>query len=294
MHYQDNIPDIILKKEYSKILNRFIEVIVRRLETKDGWGKDLKIILYSYDELKNETISIGSNEYDSKIMEIYTDITLIKDIRNQQESKYLIHTDKPSTYSEFLNFTNIIDNNIKIEYRFFDIPKQRIFIKTYFNDAISEYDSIKNKYVKNMFFICKYLYLNGGYYVNHNINLLKPIDELYTDNNIFIPDDNKIFDLLLCNNKNINQLLKLSDNYISQNIDIYYKNIFNINKYKFIVNSNINSYIIEYLNLNYYIFKSDMLESDIFIICINTINDTFEYINVNQNDSSNFIFKVNI
>ena len=105
MHYQDNIPDIILKKEYSKILNRFIEVIdnhldkfriniyylednlckiiVRRLETKDGWGKDLKIILYSYDELKNETISIGSNEYDSKIMEIYTDITLIKDIRNQ-------------------------------------------------------------------------------------------------------------------------------------------------------------------------------------------------------------------
>ena len=329
MHYQDDIPDIIPKKEYFKILNRFSEVvdnypdkfriniyylednlckiIVRRLGIKDGWGKDLKIVLYSYDELENETISIGSNEYDSKIMEIYTDITLVKDIRTSQEGKHFIHTNKPTTYSEFLNFTNIIDNNIKIEYRFFNIPEQRIFIKTYLNNALYEYDSIKDRYIKNMFFIYRYLYLNGGYYIDHNINLLKPIDELY--NNIFISEDNKVFDLLICNSlskldepsKLDDTWQKLSDNYIYQNTDriinqneVYYKNIFNINKYKFIVNSNINSYIIEYLNLNYYILKSDILEDDILITCINTITDKFEYINVNKNDSKNFIFKIDI
>jgi glycosyltransferase involved in cell wall biosynthesis len=53
-------------------LDEFLcKIIVRRIDKNEGWGKNLRILLNSLDKKSSEIISIGSSDYQSKIIEIY-------------------------------------------------------------------------------------------------------------------------------------------------------------------------------------------------------------------------------
>jgi hypothetical protein len=344
--HNEDIPSLINKKDYFKILNKFeivkdkyndkfnvnvyylednlCKIIIRRTDVSNGWGKDLKIILYSEDEKNNEIISVGSSELNTKIIDMYVDIILIKKIMNYTIDKKIIQLyDKKNidNFENYLIFTNIIDNNINLDYIHFNEQEQRMFIKTNCNEYLDTYDLLKEKDMKNMIFICNYLYLNGGYYLSFNIELNKNITD-FSDKNYYIINNNLILELLFCtkDNKNImtylDQLLYLNSNmivneifkdfekvnteyYILKTVDDYkiinnnyIKNVFTINQYKFLIDSS-TAYNIEYLNLNYYKIDSEYnIEKDLEIIIINNETSLKTSVKINQ-DNKYHIFKIN-
>jgi hypothetical protein len=195
-----------------------------------------------------------------------------------------------------------------------------MFIKTNCNEYLDTYDLLKEKDMKNMIFICNYLYLNGGYYLSFNIELNKNITD-FSDKNYYIINNNLILELLFCtkDNKNImtylDQLLYLNSNMIVNEIfkdfekvnteyyilktddykiinNNYIKNVFTINQYKFLIDSSI-AYNIEYLNLNYYKIDSEYnIEKDLEIIIINNETSLKTSVKINQ-DNKYHIFKIN-
>lgn len=344
--YNEDIQNLINKRDYFQILNRFeivkdehidkfsvnmyylednlCKIIIRRNDVFNGWGKDLKIILYSEDEQNNEILSTGSSDINTKIIDIYVDIKLNKKIMNYTDNKKIIQISNKKKFENFKNyliFTNIIDNNINLDYIYFNEADQRIYIKNNCNEYLDTYDLLKEKDLRNMIFICNYLYLNGGYYISFNINLNKNIVDI-SDRNCYIINDNLILELLFCDkdNKNIitylDQLLYLNSNMIIDEIfrdfekvnieyyifnalddykiinNNYIKNVFSINQYKFLIDSDI-IYHIEYLNLNYYKIESDNnIEKDLEIIMIDNKTSIRTSIKINQ-DSKYYIFKIN-
>ena len=360
-NYINEIPNFLNKKDYFYVKNKFEEIldenpdkfriniyyledylckiIVRRIDLNSGWGKNLKILLHGLDN-SEEIISIGSNDYENKIIEIYTNIKLYKNDDNNNEffDKNIIQCDKNNIIDnniKFLNFTNIIDNNININYVFFNIYEQRKFIKDNSKKYLNLFDLIKDDEIKNIIFICNYLYINGGYYISLNIDLYKSIKNLNKNNtNYYSLDENNFINLFLTekenndileylnfilnklgyndktikklenNTKNINSDIdiysifknseKISDEEFNKNINsykfiknnIFYKNIFKINNYKFIINSDNTNYSIEYLNIDYFLIKeldnSKFIENNLELICINNDIDIYNIIIFNE------------
>ena len=360
-NYINEIPNFLNKKDYFYVKNKFEEIldenpdkfriniyyledylckiIVRRIDLNSGWGKNLKILLHGLDN-SEEIISIGSNDYENKIIEIYTNIKLYKNDDNNNEffDKNIIQCDKNNIIDnniKFLNFTNIIDNNININYVFFNIYEQREFIKDNSKKYLNLFDLIKDDEIKNIIFICNYLYINGGYYISLNIDLYKSIKNLNKNNtNYYSLDENNFINLFLTekenndileylnfilnklgyndktikklenNTKNINSDIdiysifknseKISDEEFNKNINsykfiknnIFYKNIFKINNYKFIINSDNTNYSIEYLNIDYFLIKeldnSKFIENNLELICINNDIDIYNIIIFNE------------
>ena len=360
-NYINEIPNFLNKKDYFYVKNKFEEIldenpdkfriniyyledylckiIVRRIDLNSGWGKNLKILLHGLDN-SEEIISIGSNDYENKIIEIYTNIKLYKNDDNNNEffDKNIIQCDKNNIIDnniKFLNFTNIIDNNININYLFFNVYEQRKFIKDNCKKYLNLFDLIKDNEIKNIIFICNYLYINGGYYISLNIDLHKSIKNLNKNNtNYYSLDENNFINLFLTekenndileylnfilnklgyndktikklenNTKNINSDIdiysifknseKISDEEFNKNINsykfiknnIFYKNIFKINNYKFIINSDNTNYSIEYLNIDYFLIKeldnSKFIENNLELICINNDIDIYNIIIFNE------------
>ena len=390
-YYLNKIPNFINKHDYFYIKNKFEEIldeypdkfviniyyledylckiIVRRIDSNSGWGKNLKILLHGLDN-SDEIISIGSSYHENKIIEIYTNVKLYKNDDNNDSKvfdKNIIQCDKNNIIDnniKFLNFTNIIDNNININYVFFNIYEQREFIKDNSKKYLNLFDLIKDDEIKNIIFICNYLYINGGYYISLNIDLYKSIKNLNKNNtNYYSLDENNFINLFLTekenndileylnfilnklgyNNKTIKKLNnntkninsdatdkensslqgdmldlpkvkgatkeqtmidinfifknseKISEEEFNKNINtykfiknnIFYKNIFKINNYKFIINSDNTNYNIEYLNLDYFLIKelddSKFIENNLELICINNDIDIYNTIIFNEN-----------
>ena len=361
-YYLNKIPNFINKHDYFYIKNKFEEIldeypdkfviniyyledylckiIVRRIDSNSGWGKNLKILLHGLDN-SDEIISIGSSYHENKIIEIYTNVKLYKNDDNNDSKvfdKNIIQCDKNNIIDnniKFLNFTNIIDNNININYVFFNIYEQREFIKDNSKKYLNLFDLIKDDEIKNIIFICNYLYINGGYYISLNIDLYKSIKNLNKNNtNYYSLDENNFINLFLTekenndileylnfilnklgyndktikklenNTKNINSDIdiysifknseKISDEEFNKNINsykfiknnIFYKNIFKINNYKFIINSDNTNYSIEYLNIDYFLIKeldnSKFIENNLELICINNDIDIYNIIIFNE------------
>lgn len=343
--YNEEIPQIIHKKDYFKILNSYeivkdehpdkfnvniyylednlCKIIIRRTDISNGWGKDLKIVLYSEDNINNEIISLGSSELNTKVIDIYVDIILIKKIENYIDKKKIIQISekkKIDNFENYLNFSNIIDNNINLDYIYFSEDEQRMFIKKNSNEYLDTYDILKEKDLRNMIFICNYLYLNGGYYVSFNITLNKNISDI-SNKDSYIINDNLILELLFCDKQNrsilnyLDQILYLNSNIVKDEIfkdfeelnnnhyvkkvfiqnkitnNNYIKNVFNINQYKFLIDSNV-EYKIEYLNLNYFKLESEQnIEKNLEITIINDETCTKNNIKVNH-DNKYYIFKL--
>jgi hypothetical protein len=348
-HFIESIPDNISNNIFYKIENYYEEIkdhykdlfsiiiyyleenlckiIVRRLDENSGWGKDLKITLFSSDKSKKQIISIGSHTKNTKIIEVDTDfelkkleefnITQIKVIQAKEDNNI-------NTHQEYLNLTDLIYENTNINYEFFNIIKQREFIKNNFEKYIDKFDLFYNCYYKYLIFICCYLYLNGGIYISNNIQLLININDINIEKNSYFidSDDNEL--LFLCIEKNnieiINYLNNILDNinnssnsknknilnnfiefkniknYKNDSINsinnyiINNHNIFKIDPYKFIMNSDI-KYIIVYLDENYYLLKPfnkyNIIEKELFIKCINESNHKVSNIEI-KTDKNNY------
>ena len=332
--------NIINKKNYYKILNNYkviedeysdvfkiniyylednlCKINIRRLDKNTGWGKDLKIIIYSYDDKDSEILSIGSSELNDKIMEFYTDIKLEKDIVDIKNTYNIIQVNNKSTldnYYEYLNYENIIDNNFNMNYILFSEKEQRIFIKNNCYDYLHIYDILIDTNLRNMIFICNYLYLNGGYYINTNINFYKSLDN-YNIEKINYVYNNNIFEIIFSREKNIILLNYLNniinnnyDNIIENELEIdkndysitfqkyiknneVYKFTFEINNYKFIVlNNDEYTYNIEYANLNYYLLTTDNINNSIITVKYIDINDDINIIELKINNNK-CVFKI--
>lgn len=338
-NYDNEIPNFLNKKDYFYIKNKFEEIldensdkfriniyyledylckiIVKRIDLNSGWGKNLRILLYGSDN-SNEIISIGSSDYENKIIEIYTNIKLYKnddsDNNNESFDKNIIQCDKNNivdNHIKFLNFSNIIDNNININYIFFNLKEERKFIKDNCKKYLNLFDLIKDNEIKNIIFICNYLYINGGYYISLNIDLYKSIKNLNKNNkNYYSLDENNFINLFLTekenndileylnfilnklgyNDKTIKKLENNTNNtkYINYDtgvkkdeiiIDIYsiFKNSEKIYEDEF--NKNINTYKFNKNNIFYKnIFKINNYK---FIINSDNTNYNIEYLNLN-------------
>jgi hypothetical protein len=228
---------------------------------------------------------------------------------------------KIDNFQNYLSFSSIIDNNINFDCIYFSDEEQRMFIKNYCNEYLDTYDLIKETDLKNMIFVCNYLYLNGGYYVSFNIILNKNIIDI-SDKNYYVINNNLILELLFCEKENKNIMSYLDKLlYLNANIEVYeifkdfeklnteyyiikilkenniisnnyIKNVFTINQYKFLIDSQ-NEYMIEYLNLDYYKLESiNNIESDLEIIVINNETSIKKNIIINESNK-HYIFKVN-
>jgi len=333
-YYYDNIPHTIPKKAYYRISNKYDYVdkedinnykiniysmndnlckIIIRNNINKGWDNDIKINIYDYNAENKECISIGSSDKNSKIIDFYTFIKICQNIDNFSTTRKIIQThesNKIYDYNKYLNFTQIIDLNTNVDYNFYNPDEQRIFIKNNCKSYLDIYDSLKNNDLKNIIFICNYLFLNGGFYVGLNVNLKISVSELYKKNkNIYLLNNN-LLELLFCDkNDNIlisylnnllnnntlstheseelfNKYVKLeSDNYniLNNNFninydDLYFKNIINLNEDNFIIEGGYDkdNLTLEYLNLNYYSLNLSNnfseIDNNITIICYTKIN----------------------
>jgi len=310
MYYDNNIPHVIHKKAYCKILNKYDHVdqenennykiniysindnlckIIIRNKINSGWENDIKINLYEISGYNKEVISLGSNDQNSKIIDFYTHVKIEHEIDNFTVMRKIIQvheSNKIDNYEKYLNFTQIIDLNTNIDYYFYNPTEQRNFLDNNCKKYVDIYDSLKDNNLKNIVFVCNYLFLNGGFYISLNINLKISVSELHDKNkNIYLLNNN-LLELIFCDKYDdtiinyLNKLLNDNDNstisfdelfnkyhklsfeyfnILNNNFsinykDMYFKNIFNINENKFIINENYdtNSLNLEYLNINYY------------------------------------------
>jgi hypothetical protein len=332
-----NIPNKINKKKYFIVTNHFnhvdneleikykiylyyledylCKVIVRRIDENDGWDNDIKIILYDEININSEILSLGSNSSCTKEMDISTTIKLNKNILNYVDKNKIIIINESNTlsnYNDFLNYSNILDNNINYNILFFNVSEQRKFIKNSCNNYYDLFNSIKDTNIRNMIFICNYLYIHGGYYISLNINLLSKISDIIGShmNNIYLLNKNNIILDILFSSKNNNEILHYLDNLLllknkfkinnhlrsykkiknnyelntTYDIDfknLFYKNYYIINKYFFIIDSRHYSYKLEYLKMGYYLLKNE-----------NNIHNKNIVHDENKDDTVNFSFNI--
>jgi hypothetical protein len=182
---------------------------------------------------------------------------------------------------------------------------------------LDKFDLLNNCYYKYLIFICCYIYLNGGIYISNHIQLSTNINNINIQKNSYFidNDDNDDNELLFLNSdKNnievinyLDHILEGNQNSINKNIfknftefknlknyknnsinNINYyvinsDNVFKINNYKFIMNSDI-KYIIVYLDENYYLLKPvnkyNIVEKDMYITCINETTNVVSKIEV--------------
>jgi hypothetical protein len=103
----------------------------------------------------------------TKIIEISTDIILEKKLdielqnnTNQQKIIQAKENNNIDSHQQYLNLTDLIYENNNLNYEFFNIVKQREFIKNHMNKYLDKFDLLNNCYYKYLIFICCYIYLN--------------------------------------------------------------------------------------------------------------------------------------
>jgi len=209
---EDSYPDTFMIFIYY-LEEYFSKIIIIRKDKNSGWDKNLKIKLYSYESSqKYEIISIGSHSKNIKIFELNTSIKLEKNFNfiNKDSIIQTCTSNKFINYKNYLYFSNLIYKNYYFNYYFFDTVIQRKFIKYYFKERLKYYDLIKNINIKNIFFICLYLYINGGIYCSTNLNLIGQINSLDPNKNYYLLDHNMEIIFISINKKN-NLILEYLD-----------------------------------------------------------------------------------
>ena len=169
------------------------KIIVRRLDNDNGWGVNLKIKIF--DDNNFETISIGSNEKNYKIINLYTNNIILGKIKYniQKIPKIIVQTTANKNIESVLFFNSILsflELNPEYEYRIYDDKECREFIKMHFDKYILvAYDLlVPGAFKADLFRYCA-LYINGGCYFDCKHILRKPLREMINSNDY----------LLLCN-----------------------------------------------------------------------------------------------
>lgn len=146
-----------------------LKLIIRNLDNIDGWEYDLYLRIYSVDLKIYETISLGSSVYNSKIMNLYTDINLEKlDNYEQKIPKQIIQTSFSNEITNVYHLNSIYsfqELNPEYKYLFFDDKRCREYIKNNFESHILIfYDKLIPGAFKADFFRYCFLYNEGGCY----------------------------------------------------------------------------------------------------------------------------------
>jgi hypothetical protein len=186
------------------------KIIIRRLDSGNGWGQNLKLHLYSLhsnlsvhepngepkpepeQEPAFEIIPIGSSSTNFKIFEYDTKVTLAKMNTDyfQKIPKKIIQTARSNKMYNILHYNSVmsfIELNPEYSYHFFDNNDCRNFITHHYsNHVLKAYDIlIPGAYKADLFRYC-YLYIHGGCYFDCKMILYKPLRDIIPPNNNYV------------------------------------------------------------------------------------------------------------
>lgn len=113
-----------------------------------------------------------------KILDISSEIIQIEEIPKKLMQTYISYDKVPKKV-----FNNIKKFAGNYEYSFFDHNTRYNFIKdNYDKSVLDAYNNLENLAHKSDLFRYCYLYINGGVYLDIKIELLKPLDLIFSDN----------------------------------------------------------------------------------------------------------------
>jgi hypothetical protein len=205
------------------ISNNICKIIIRRTDSDEGWGQNIIISIEDIENNNYEEYSIGSSNSNIKILELYLKIRLFKTIYEEYKiPKIIIQTYDEAIYKNNIHYNiiiSLIELNPEYEYKFFDNNDCLKFInENYDKEIFYKYNSIKTYKKKSELFRYCYLYLNGGCYINSNINLLQPIHKIINNNDNFVVSEGNNNRIIMTYPKN-ELLYKLINNF---NIEIFH------------------------------------------------------------------------
>jgi mannosyltransferase OCH1-like enzyme len=196
------------------------KIIIRRLD-HDSWGQDLKIKIMDINNNNFEKISLGSCDNNLKMFDIYTNIKLFPiEYKNQIIPKVIIQTSNYEMNRNIYHYNAIIsfvELNPEYEYKFFTDNDCRRFLidnykdETFYEDIINAFDIIIPGPIKADIFRYAYLYKNGGCYFDCKMILMKPLNNIISENDdiILCNDNGTLSNSIIMTNKNNNLILEI-------------------------------------------------------------------------------------
>jgi mannosyltransferase OCH1-like enzyme len=246
-----------------------IKLIIRRLDSDGGWGINLSLKIFSYNNNDSEIISIGSSELNFKKINIYTNINILPIEYNLQKiPKLIFQTTFNKNIENIYHYNSIltyIELNPEYEYILLNDNECREFIKKNFDEStLYSYDLIIAGAFKADFFRYCYLYINGGCYFDCKSILRKPLrDVINRDDTLLLCKDIGIgyYNAMMMSEKNNDKIMHVI-NSCKNNINDFYK-IYNFNNKLFNHADNILSLtgpVLLYYSINELINKNDVLK----------------------------------
>lgn len=183
--------------------NKKIQIIVRRLDSENGWINDLKIRLFDEFNKDSQLISIGSSDENYKILELYTVINLVQETpKNLLIPKVIMQTNHKliTSIKHYNSICSILEKNPEYEYIFFDDKRCRDFLMENYqvnilsnesdnnqdSDVVRAFDYILPGAIKADFFRYCYLYIKGGIYIDSKVISNVSFNELIKENDELI------------------------------------------------------------------------------------------------------------
>jgi len=165
------------------------KLIIRRLDSDDPWGQDLKIkIIDANDSSMFEIINVGSSSKNDKQMTFTTYTICLKPIQEKeiQIPKIIMQSNDKDHYENLQHYNaihSLIELNPSYEYIYFNGIQRRKYIKQYMDiKTLETYDKIVSKTFKSDFFRYIFLYVQGGCYFDHKFVLKKSLHFIISSN----------------------------------------------------------------------------------------------------------------
>ena len=165
------------------------KIIVRRMDSEDGWGLDLQI------KIGDDIITIGPSNQNFICITNHTKVNLTpREPQEQKIPKTIIQTyssTRPQSLLHYNAVMSFIELNPDYSYHFFDNKKSRQFIKDNFPPRVLKaYDLLNPKAFKADLFRYCYIYKHGGCYFDHKFVCQTPLFKYIKpgDSNVFCKD----------------------------------------------------------------------------------------------------------
>ena len=277
---KDNNPDIFSIVCYYLEKN-LIKIIIRRLDSDSGWGKDVRIKLYENTKQSEEIISLGSSDENVKKIEVYTHTELIEresppttSLRNTLSLFYFPNDDEKQEY--YSTFEYLQDYYPDLNILYCDELFRREYISSKKPQYLEIYEKIANIILQKQFFVLIYIYEEGGIfvrdighilpYVSDGKKLCLDIYQGYSASEGFVEKCDLInnhnleliqqFSYICINskkNKTVHHYFEFMIEEINKKPGYYlFNNSFSFDRCKIIIHSKANIYECEYLNEDYY------------------------------------------
>ena len=193
------------------------KIIVRRMDSEDGWGLDLQI------KIGDDIITIGPSNQNFICITKHTKVNLTpREPQEQKIPKTIIQTyssTRPQSLLHYNAVMSFIELNPDYSYHFFDNKKSRQFIKDNFDSSVLKaYDVLNPKAFKADLFRYCYIYKHGGCYFDHKFvcqtplfNFIKP-----EDTNVYCKDRDAhgMFNAVIISIENSEELYKAIQNVV--------------------------------------------------------------------------------